>query len=1028
MRNYICWNPRTVYEVIKIDAEAVGDTVFQAVHSPQPMLMSTTSVDNLTRCTDQDFLKAFTNPDRPETFSLLLGDSGMGKTHFIHWLRLNVPVNENTRVVSIPKVGTSLRKIVEEIINQLPETMRIQYLNKLTAVRGETHTREQLQEKLLDSLAQAVSVEADRGSIQDMERREILKWLAPLFRDPHVRSQWFLAGERESIIKELTRHVYEPNAIYGRLERDYRFEAADFHIKGVPVQDVSKEARTIINCFHSDPRYYEIAAELANQCLDAAIGEALSFSSEDLVALVGEVRKHLHAQGLSLILYIEDLSRMQGVDKALLDALTTPSEQGGQKLCTIRWIAAMTTGYFARLEATIVTRINLLGKMEAVQDFWSGQQAQGELAAFMGRYLNAVRLGMNGLHEWDATRDVSNACDACEHKERCHDAFGTGGGFGLYPFTAEGLLNMAERSAPQNEFWFKPRRLLKSIMTPILSTYGRDIVEGRFPDPAMIEEMGGEKLDALEKVFLHQNSGVDAGRHLALQELWQPSGKIISFHEDILRAFNLRPLQKRVHTTPAPVPPLPSKGAAGGAELRVEIPRSSGTGVAPPAPFHAELRDPILEQIRDWGNRKPITDQVAQRLRPLVFEAVTNFIDWDLAGVSRTTYVGANSPFRSTSIVFKGQVTKSSAPLQITLPLQEDDLSYARAATALQGLYLFADNGHWNFNDGYNYCAHAQNCLEEWAEDALTKIRNSAPNDEKWNALDAATELLAIGAALSGNIGVDSTRDDIWSAIWGNPLLAASDRLLSDELGNIATDIFKKWGKLQEHVNARSFGTKGSNKSNYLNPFDRERALNRLMRNHWALSMVPNPDAPMYKDFLEIAKLYQKVAQSFRPALVAEATQYQDWLEKMDESFGAGMTSKSDIVAVFSELQKALNNGGFLKQVSDRFQSQMDEFASSYYNDARKRAGLVKATESGKLTPHLFAKKNVATTMNKAKSLADAAERFLTSVQGFYQERLDEIETAADGGLQACWGGMSETLSTLETTLQQLAGDEGIGG
>jgi hypothetical protein len=148
----------------------------------------------------------------------------------------------------------------------------------------------------------------------------------------------------------------------------------------------------------------------------------------------------------------------------------------------------------------------------------------------------------------------------------------------------------------------------------------------------------------------------------------------------------------------------------------------------------------------------------------------------------------------------------------------------------------------------------------------------------------------------------------------------------------------------------------------------------------------------------------------------------------MDESFGAGMTSKSNIVAVFSELQQALNNGGFLKQVSDRFQSQMNEFASSYYNDARKRAGLVKATELGKLTPHLFAKKNVATTMNKAKSLADAAERFLTSVQGFYQERLDEIETATDGGLQACWGGMSETLSTLETTLQQLAGDEGIEG
>lgn len=1030
MRNHICWNPHTIYEVINIDAEAVGDTIFRAVHSPQPMLMSAISTEQLSPGTDQEFLNAFTNLDRPEIFSLLLGDSGMGKTHFIHWLRLNVPEDQKTRVVNIPKVGTSLRNIVKKIIDQLPEELRTRFLSKLTTMKSETHTREQLQQKLLDSLAQAVAVEADRGSEQDMERREILKGLAPLFRDPHIRSQWFLASDRETVIKDLTSHVYELNKEYDRRERDRRFEAADLRIEGVRHADVSLEARNMLTYFRSDTRYLEIAVDLANHCLDAAISEALSFSGEDLIALVAEVRKHLHKQGLSLIIYIEDLSRMQGVDKALLDALTTPSNQGDQKLCPIRWIAAMTTGYFERLEATITTRINLVGKVEAETDpqYWTGPQAQSNLASFMGRYLNAVRLGLNGLNAWDTTHDVPNACDACGHKDTCHNAFGMAGGVGMYPFTAEGLWNMAVRSAPENEFWFKPRRLLKTIVAPMLAVYGRDITEGRFPTMGMVKELGGERLDPLEKVDLYRIAGDEADRHLALQELWQPLSKIVPFPEDILQAFNLHSLPGRAYTGPAPTQSPALGKTASGVERRVVPPKPVGTALAPPPPPPVKTADPIMDKLRDWSNRTPMDDTMANKLRPIVYGAVINHIDWDRGGISRTQYVGNSRPLTQSSIVFRGQTTKSRAQLQLVLPLHNDELSYSRTTIALQGLYLFNEHGHWNFEDGYRYLVYSQICLQEWAEAAFALVRDAAPNNENWNAMDAATELLALGAALSGNISTESARGDLWSDIWRRAPANAPDRLFSSELQNIANSIARKWDKLQEHAKARAAGTKGGQIGNYLNPGERERVVNRLMRNNWKLSMTPNVESEMLPDFREISELYQKIAQSLQTALEAEAAIYRSWLAKMDESFGTEATNRTDMVNVFAALQNELNNGGFLKQATDRFQHSLDAFASATYGDARKRAGVVTGTEAGKCAPYLFGKKNVATAMCKATSLADASAKLLADVDDFYTNRMNELKDTSGGELQACWDDISDTLGMLETALERLACDDEAGG
>jgi type II secretory pathway predicted ATPase ExeA len=1015
LRKHICWEPREVHKVIKIDAEAVSDSVFRAVHTPQPILMSTTSPDNLKTVSDRDFLNAFTNPDTPEVFSLVLGDSGAGKTHFIHWLRLNVQTDKKTRVVNIPKVGTSLRSIVKKIIRQLPEELQAQYLNKLTTIGGETHTLEQLQDKLLDSLAQAVSAEATRGNEQDMERQEILKGLAPLFRDPHIRSQWFLASEKNSIIQQLSHHVFNPNKTYNRLEQDRRFSVSDFNIQGVHQANVALPTRHMLEYFRSDSRYMNMAAELANQCLDAAIGEALSFSGEDLVALVAEVRKHLHEQGVSLIIYIEDLSRMQGVDKALLDALTTPSNQGGKKLCPIRWVAAMTTGYFDRLEATIGTRINLFGMVEATPEIWEGNEAQEKLALFIGRYLNAVRLGIEKLEKCEHDEVDLNACDVCQYRDHCHDTFGSGGGFGMYPFTPKALWNMAVRST-KDDVWFKPRRLLKSILTPMLAQYGPDIVKGTFPPWTMINDLGGERLDTAEIVKLKRMAGIDSDRHIVLQELWRPETKVVQLPDEMLAAFDLVPLQ-----------------GIGGDDANNSPNNENKTKAKPPIPSKTndikslDTPDPIIDKLRDWGNRQGIDDQVAQKVRGLVFDALIEYIDWDLLGVSRGTYVGKSKPFNRTSIVFEEQATQSRASIKLNIPLDKDKGSFSNAAMALQGLYLFEKNKHWDFENGHLFLVVVQNCLEEWAQAAEILVREFAPNDERWNAIDAATELLAVGAALSGTIDVNSIRKEVWYAIWRDAPAPPSSRLLSNEMQRMARDISDKWGKLQVHVKAHSFGTKGSRATNFLNSEKREATLVRLMKNKWHLCMTPDPESAIPSDFKEIASLYVKVSKNLRPALEAEAMQYRRWREEMDAQFG-NIVLKADIIKAFEELQQALNDGAILLPEGDRFHQNIEAFKTANYKDARVRAKMVTELDTEKLAPYLFAKNGVVDAMHKGRALAEAAERYLALVANYHDNRMDELEGTAGEGLQSCWNGIEIALQDLYAILGRLANNDNAGG
>src|SRR5262249_15904352 len=156
------------------------------------------------------------------------------------------------------------------------------------------------------------------------------------------------------------------------------------------------------------------------------------------------------------------------------------------------------------------------------------------------RYLNAARLPEERLAEWyedDADPDhLPNACESCHFRSECHSAFGSTNGFGHYPFTQRALWEMAERADPGIRKAFNPRSLIDDVLIDVLNLRAEDLREGRFPTPALLERLGGERLDAAARVQLERNDSTNAVRQDVVLNLWGEPPHAVDLPEGLYTA------------------------------------------------------------------------------------------------------------------------------------------------------------------------------------------------------------------------------------------------------------------------------------------------------------------------------------------------------------------------------------------------------------------------------------------------------------------------------------------------------------
>lgn len=346
MRNVVCWDSSEVRQVINPYAEHIPDSLFRAVHSNWNLKVAPptgTSFQDLKLNSYRDtspaaFLEDFLRSDRQHGLAAILGNTGSGKSHLVHWMRLNIEKRDDRMILVVRKSGTSLRAIVEMIINELPVADQQSFRDSLAKAGDGTSTRDGQKQQLLNDLATAIREGTVPESADEFEH-ELAKHLPALFQDPYMREAYFL--QEDNIVADLVDHIFKTSNAANRPDQRQLFTEDDLPSGGMDYKSASKNALAALHLLDLAPAEARpLAVSIINRNLDAATARTLSFSGDRVEQLMNSLRSHLKEQGRELILLVEEFARLQGIDRALLQAIT---HHGDERYCRIRSAIAVTT-------------------------------------------------------------------------------------------------------------------------------------------------------------------------------------------------------------------------------------------------------------------------------------------------------------------------------------------------------------------------------------------------------------------------------------------------------------------------------------------------------------------------------------------------------------------------------------------------------------------------------------------------------------------------------------------------------------
>lgn len=992
MQNHLCWAPSHVREIINPEAEAVPDAVFRAVHSDWSLKVAPpkgTAFQDLwstafRSLSPREFLEQFLQPERPHVQAAALGRSGSGKSHFIHWMRLNIPETPERMVLVVPKAGTSLRSIIELIVSRLDPAEQQPFRDALSRAGDATMTRDGQKGRLLNELAEAVRGLTPRDPDDELEL-ELIDQLPHILYDPHMRQTHFLRDD--TIIADIVDHVFAAPDAYRPAEDRRLFREDDLPIGGGDYAAAAQLARNAMNTVFLDGGLAK-SIDILNRSLDLAISRTLSFSGDRLIGLMTALRRHLRRQNRELILLIEDFARLQGIDRALLQALL---DQGNDELCKLRWAIAVTTGFFETIAETVYTRMTWFIDMDRSSGGGKGGMTKATLAGFAARYLNAIRLGLEPIQAWGAAATETpppNACSRCDYRADCHTRFGGHDGIGLYPFSETALWNMAERADPRLGQEFNPRVLQKDVLARVLADYGPSLAEGAFPPPELLDELGGSRrLSLLDQTTVRRQAPAAADRLLAAMELYDGTGKPVNLDEGIRETFNLPAL-----TEVAEAPPLEP--------------------VKPTLDPAAPTLDPRVLQLHGWTEGKHLSQSLSQELRERIFKAVVEAVDWDRLGLERSSYAAATAsrPFRNNSIKILRQST-AGAPTLIDLHVPRkgaSDTEIQKTALALQGMILAGDNFDWSFEGGGEMLAAFLDCLADWTAQVEAELQAFAPAKDHWNAVGGALELLAIGAALAGQLRSEWTVIDLLDACF-RPWQATA--VETDEMRALFRRLVHRREMLVNFVRAHISATKGGQVGSLIDARLARRVLRALKASGWRLVQTP-PTEGRGEPF-EVAQTYRDIAASLPLAANAERLARLTWLDEMERAFGPE-PKRAAIVNSVRSVRERVGDVGMGGAASSRLEEALDVFASRQFDDAIFGARELRDEADPLASLPAFARAREG-AVTAGRELARRLETFLTEA-----ERNLALREQEDG---ARYAALAQSQDAIRTALISIADD-----
>lgn len=996
MRNFLCWDPGTVRQVINPFAEHTPDSLFRAVHSDWDLKISPPvgkSFQEITEAawrelTPSQFLADFLRNDRPHALAAILGETGSGKSHLVHWMRLNIKPDENRLVLVVPKSGTSLRAIVKMIIEKLPNEEQQSFLDTLQSAGDGTQSRSDQKQQLLNDLAQVIREEVLAPDADEVEQ-ELVTHLPHLFQDPHMRATHFLADN--TVIAEIVDHIFAPSNAQDRPDKRRSFAETDLPLGGMDFANASKQARDAMHIIELDPAaYLPLAIKIINRNLDRAVARTLSFSGDRVEELMARLRTYLKGQGKELILLVEEFARLQGIDRALLQAITS---HGDDRQCRMRSAIAVTTGFFESVAETAYMRTTHIVDMDRSAGRADGQNVTtASLGQFASRYLNAVRLGRSRIDHWNETagpgEEPPSHCSTCRYQGICHATFGAVDGYGLYPFTARALWNSASRADTSMPESLNPRILQNDLLVEVLDNYGELIQTGAFPPFKLLEKLGGVKALPLAAQTQLQNRNPQIfQRWEAFLELYDGTGEIKNLDAPLREAFE--------------VPEIP--GAAEEPAIKDD---EDDKSAEKPKPSTASREDVAIEK---WINGGGLEQTVATQLRPLIFAAVADAIDWDMLGLAKTTFVGKTGrAFQTNSISFDRQTTQIQQHLQVKIRIPGDLVKPATAGTALQGLLRASKQQfRWDFDEGENMLAAFLDCVEAWSKSVEQQLRMLCAPTPKWNQATAALELLCIGAAIGGKIKPDASIADMIDGAFST--WPAECTSTANEMRMVYDKLVHRRDKIASAARAQISSMKGGQVGAMLNPGRVVGAIRGIRQAKWRLGLEPPED-----DRSDVAKLYREIQAALAPAAAAEMAVRQQWLSQMEAAFGPDAVRSTIATTLDGARQAALEAGIGSNNTSKALLEAIERFRGANFDDSILAARtLVKQDDGLAALPHFGRGRRNAVEAGTA--LAIAAEAFLDAV--------DQNLAAYGQSHGAKNDALANSLSRIDAALQTIEAD-----
>jgi hypothetical protein len=875
VRDVLCWDPDRVGSVINIDADFVPDEVFRAVHVDTPLHVRGAAEDSPYRpLAPSELLAEFLDPIRNHFQLAVLGQTGAGKSHLIRWMRQHIENDDRRAVVTVHRLETNLRAILDKLVGELPKDRRHRFREELDQAGVMLRTREGQKESLLNNLSVAIRQDRaqDNSGLDRQTEEFFLENLPNLLLDPQLRRDKFL--QEGEVIDELVDRLFSTRA--GRREAErIEFTRDNLPLRNIDIARASAIARDALEgLLYDQDRTVPAALAIVNRNLGDAISLSMNFSGDRLAELMGELRKSLAQQGKELVLLFEEFARFQGYDGALLGALLV---QGGDGLCNIRWAIACTSGFYKGLPDTARTRMTAIIDMDHSQT--GGEDAERRRIRFAGRYLNAVRVGREELkraYDGDDREHAPNKCDGCEHRRPCHKAFGASDdGYGLYPLTPRAVEIMSERAAeresPDDPHRFNPRAFQRGVLLPVLTDGGAAIASHMFPNGALHQSFGGVSRDVppMHRERLQEKYGRDAERYVALLDLWSGSVSGEGLSPEVFQAFGLEPVFE------APEPPEP--------EGRRKRKPPQDEPQAQPIP-------PEIQEIRAWPGGGSLSQALSEKLRSQLFKQIIRTIDWDGLGLERSKFAGATGaarPFRQLSLVFERQETRRTpaVPVQFTLPFDHgDERDFNRTATALEGLLEVERYGGWNFPDAEEKLICLLDLTERCAIEVARQLGALEGDRAAWDPVAGAMELLAVTAALSGTLPTGEANAE---TILDRCFRAPVDGIRShqdDGLRKLYERLRGQHARLVEFVRAHCSGTKGGQSGRFLNPRRPLAALQEFLARDWRLERRPQRlETDFYK---QVGDLYEHIASSLSEAVDRERSLRSEWLARVGGAFG----------------------------------------------------------------------------------------------------------------------------------------------